>query len=38
MTLLEPIKEDEHPDLSPLTRKMPQWHLYGESIAAFGLS
>jgi len=37
--LLEPIEEDEHSDLSPLTREMsPGCHLYGESIAAFGLS
>jgi len=34
---LEPIEEDRYSDLSPLSRKM-HWHLYGESIAAFGLS
>lgn len=34
---LEPIEEDEYSDLSPLTREV-HWHLYGESIAAFGLS
>ena len=34
---LEPIEEDEYSDLSPLTREMHE-HLYGESIAAFGLS
>ena len=37
--LLEPIEEDEHSDLSPLTKEIPPgWYLYGESIAAFGLS
>lgn len=36
--LLEPIGEDKYSDLSPLTREMPLRHLYGESIAAFGLS
>lgn len=36
--LLEPIEEDKHSDLSPLTREMPPRHLYGESFAAFGLS
>jgi hypothetical protein len=38
MAPLEPIEGDKHSDLSPLTREVPQRHLYGESIAAFGLS